>query len=254
MTDALNAQTAIHLAPYIVTRPDEKGTIYHAESARHTIDQCCIDAGFEGAVNAALQYGFKSVELFIRTIKVQPLKPLAERIAIVDPIFEEDDGLCVLFSISVDGHIVHYTLEWLDENYDLVRQDDHLTYGDANWPRVVADAAMFGGMDFDDVKVDVRDVVLTKLALAVAQLKALAAYNDAIKKLASAAGEDDPSKLTQVNRLVGQAFSCATKFEEQHGAVIRWKDDVDRLLAGTCFICRHNDGDDTVSVGLATAS
>ncbi|QOD63840.1 hypothetical protein HGK82_00785 [Ochrobactrum sp. MT180101] len=53
---------------------------------------------------------------------------ITNRISIVNAKFveETDLPLHVAFDVAVDGEIVGSTLEWLDEDRDLVRNDSHL--------------------------------------------------------------------------------------------------------------------------------
>lgn len=74
---------------------------------------------------------------------------ISNRISIVNARFaeESDTPRHVAFDVAVDGEIVGSTLEWLDEDYDLVRDDCHL---DIN-PDVLRTAADRLDEDYDDV-------------------------------------------------------------------------------------------------------
>ncbi|AWM24076.1 hypothetical protein [Sinorhizobium fredii] len=76
---------------------------------------------------------------------------LTNRISIVNARFAEetDMPLHVAFDVAVDGEIVGSTLEWLDHDRDLVRNDCHL---DIN-PDVLKTVSDRLDEDYDDVYV-----------------------------------------------------------------------------------------------------
>ncbi|MBB3314612.1 hypothetical protein FHT77_000454 [Rhizobium sp. BK181] len=90
---------------------------------------------------------------------------IANRLGIVNAKFAEDDDMPfhVAFEVSVDGEIIGGTLEWLDEDHDLVRNDCHL---DIN-PDVLRTAADRLDEDYSDV----YSAVVQLLQAAVEELK-----------------------------------------------------------------------------------
>ncbi len=95
--------------------------------------------------------------------------PLSKRISVVNEKIVDDEGMQVLFDIAVDDEIVYSTLEWLDEDLDIVRQDAHLDcnkeYRGAIWTALGDSADRSGDID------DVEGVVHDKLVEALAALK-----------------------------------------------------------------------------------
>jgi hypothetical protein len=89
------------------------------------------------------------------------------RIEITDAKFVEDDNNSVAFAIAVDGVVVHETLEWIDEDRDLVSNDSHLIDGDKRWKKAVSQA-----LNDDEIGEDeIFDTVFDKLRDAVEELK-----------------------------------------------------------------------------------
>lgn len=94
-------------------------------------------------------------------------KTIENRIAITDAKFVEDDSNHVAFAIAVDGVVVHRTLEWIDEDGDLVSNDSHLINGDSALNEAVTDA-----LNDDEIEVDeILEAVFGKLLDAVEELK-----------------------------------------------------------------------------------
>ena len=74
---------------------------------------------------------------------------IANRICIVNARFAEEIDMQrhVAFDVAVDGEIIGSSLEWLDEDYDLVRNDRHLEIN----PDVLKIAADVLDEDYGDV-------------------------------------------------------------------------------------------------------
>lgn len=110
--------------------------------------------------------------------KPNKLTPLWGRISIVNAKFAADDGVHVAFDIAVDGRVVNSTLEWLDDDLDLVGDDQHLS-ANPGYRQAIANA--LGDKEhYDEVSDgrygvlgDIADVVAEKLGDAVEALQAV---------------------------------------------------------------------------------
>jgi hypothetical protein len=94
-------------------------------------------------------------------------KKVENRIEITDAKFVEDDSNHIAFAIAVDGVVVHRTLEWIDEDRDLVSKDSHLINSDSDLKKAVTKA-----LNEDEIEVDeILEAVFGKLLEAVEELK-----------------------------------------------------------------------------------
>lgn len=160
---------------FVISANGEVFGVYQGVDANAAFVAYVRDAGYDSVESAADALD-KSVKEFTSGTKVELLNPLSERVSIVRATFGTDIGSndprpYVAFSVAVDGVVVHDTLEWLDEDRDLVSDDAHLDVGDKVWGSVIARAAHIEGMDLDDLEDEVYDVVHEKLREAVAELK-----------------------------------------------------------------------------------
>ncbi|MEW9616941.1 hypothetical protein AB3G45_24345 [Shinella sp. S4-D37] len=168
------AQTATH--------PDDFENVFEELLAR-TRHLAVLDAnvdGIEVATSDALDGS--GWELFWESGMYQfrrVLAPLAERISIVNAKFVADDGVHIAFDVALDGKVVCSTLEWLDGDLNLVREECHI---DANPDHESAVARALGddADEYDERSEDCRrgllgdihDIVWRKLVDAHAALKA----------------------------------------------------------------------------------
>ncbi|QCL83359.1 hypothetical protein CFBP5875_01455 [Agrobacterium pusense] len=121
------------------------------------------DAGY-ASIEEAAEVVEKTFAEFMDGMEIEA--SISNRLSIVNAKFvEASDDLArhVAFDVAVDGEIVGSTLEWLDEDHDLVRDDCHL---DIN-PDVLKTVADRLDEDYDDVYV----AALQLLEAAVEELK-----------------------------------------------------------------------------------
>lgn len=124
------------------------------------------DAGYTSVDNAAAALE-KSVEDFIDGTKVELLVPLWERIEIVNAAVVIDENPHVAFDITVDGNVVHDTLEWLDADLrGLVTEDGHLDVN-SDYLDAVETALGDDGELYDQASDDARSGVLGDIAYIV---------------------------------------------------------------------------------------
>lgn len=172
------ARTATHPDDFEGAFEELRMRIYHlavlganVDDIKTVVDEAMDNTGWE-FVDMGL-YGDRQFE-FRRV-----LPPLEERISIIGAEFVADDGVHIAFDIAIDGKIVHSTLEWLDGDLDLVRNECHL---DANRDHESAVARALGddADEYDErsedckrgLLGDIHDIVWRKLVDAHADLKA----------------------------------------------------------------------------------
>lgn len=114
-------------------------------------------------VRTQLPYAIREYRRAAVLVVSQELPPLADRISIVNAEFDFDEAIHILFDIAVDGEIVERTLEWLDDDLDLVRQDCHLDVNSC-YRESVANALGADKGRYDDISDDARSGVLGDIA------------------------------------------------------------------------------------------
>lgn len=117
-------------------------------------------------VRTQLPYAVREYRRAAERVVSQELPPLADRISIVNAAFVNDKAIHILFDIAVDGEIVDRTLEWLDDDLDLLRQDCNLDVN-CDYRDRVANALGADRGHYDDISDDARSGVLGDIKDAV---------------------------------------------------------------------------------------
>lgn len=213
--------------------------VYQGRDAHDAIQAYVLDAGYTSVEDAAATLGL-TVEDDLADIHVEPLRPLIERIGIASAVFDSGavEQRHVAFDLTVDGKVVDSTLEWLDEDYDLVREDRHLDIN-REWRSAIYRAVFIEGMDEDVVWDGIWGIVHEKLRETVAELKAERAYDDALDRLRETASVNDGADLDRIALLVDDVRSQAQAFEEGFGKPLAWIDAADDALRGSRFDFRR---------------
>ncbi|MEB2848230.1 hypothetical protein GAO09_08515 [Rhizobiales bacterium RZME27] len=252
MAIAPKKTSPVDLKSSTLTGPDPSQNAGHAQDDSDAFDHYC-SVSRNKDVDDAADYSELSVDSYHAPVDVKLRSPLADRIEIVGAHFCADIGgstpaMHVAFSISVDQIVVHETLEWVDVDLDLVTTDAHLDYGDDGWLQAVTKAASVDGLDSNDVRDDVGEMVIEKLKMAVAALKAKSAYDSILDRLAKTAARNKASDLSRISHLVSLASAEAARNAEMFETSETSLADIDLALAGSRFSHdRNRDQSDWVT-------